>query len=268
MQTIELKGQLKALQAILSLICDASAVSPAAQRYSNGLRICNTTLHACGSWPFDVLGPADIVWNASPPAESEETTLRQVLIRFHPSILFSVTTAVEAAIARFQAAAPDDLPIQDRPREVNFRNVAYYHRAFCSFEITGPLASDAIRACFRPIADKASKDSTQRSLTAAEAWQNLTSPSSIPEGTVISTDVYDPRLTWVWLCTPFLRHCSIFTPSAFRHILANQDTPGRRRQSYHRRVWLTTGDSGLRLFAKVLACQSTANFSSMSEESR
>ena len=149
-QTIELKGHFEALKAILGMICDASAVPPSSKRYCAGIRECSISLYYCQTYPLGLIGPAQIIWDTPLSAtEDVSTQLRQLFIRFHPSILKSVFSSVQRALDTFPRQA--SRTVDDMVHETAFRTVDISFRSLCTFELIGPMASDAIKSCFRPI---------------------------------------------------------------------------------------------------------------------
>lgn len=155
-QTIELKGQLEALRQVLAAISDAAAVPASAKRFSGGVRSSDIDLYYLDTYPIGLIGPATIIWDSLSPTDVEQetnpTALRQLYLRFHPSLLKAVTGAIEQSIKAFQAKAPVLTPGQQHTaEEVAFRSVGMYFRSFCAFEIMGPMASDVVKACLKPI---------------------------------------------------------------------------------------------------------------------
>ena len=155
-QTIELKGQLEALRQILAAISDAAAVPASSKRYTSGIRSAAIDLYYFDTYPIGLIGPATINWDTPsvPDAtqESDPKALRQLYIRFHPSLLKAVSGAVEQSLKAFQAKAPVLTPGQQHTaEEVAFRSVGMTFRNFCAFEIMGPMASDVVKACLKPI---------------------------------------------------------------------------------------------------------------------
>ena len=127
-QNIELKGQLLALRHILAAISDAAAVPASSKRFSGGMRSTDIDLYYLDTYPIGLIGPATIIWDTPSPAEAEPetgpTALRQLYIRFHPSLLKAVTGAIEQSIKAFQAKAPVLTPGQQQTaEEVAFRSV-------------------------------------------------------------------------------------------------------------------------------------------------
>lgn len=163
-QTIELKGRFETLAALLALIVDAAAVSPSSPRYASGVRECQIGVHECAAWPYGYIGPASILWdvpihhsnNQAPPSSTSDPPLRQVFLRFHPSILTAVTGAVEAAIKDIQANWPGAMPYTSNTHStddiLSLKSIGKYHRSFTAFEIMGPFSTDTLKACFRPVA--------------------------------------------------------------------------------------------------------------------
>ena len=152
-QTIELKGQYEALKELLSTICDAAAVPASSKRFSGGIRECQTDMYYYNAYPTGLIGPVSIIWDTPSSTEENdnEPALRQLFIRIHPSILKGITSAVEQALQAFQRKAQRSTTALGMARETAFRNVGMYFRNFCAFEVTGPMATDTVKACLRPV---------------------------------------------------------------------------------------------------------------------
>lgn len=54
------------------------------------------------------------------------------------------------------------------------------------------MATETLKSCFRPVVN--GKFSNQREAKSL-LWDSIGSPASVPDGTVIGMDIYDPRLT-------------------------------------------------------------------------
>jgi ribonuclease P/MRP protein subunit POP1 len=190
MQTLEVRAHFDTLQEFLSMICDASAVPPYSVRYNSGIRECHTHLYEVGRYPLGLIGPATVIWQESRKSADDEETeeFRGIIIRFHPSIMPAVADAVEKCIKRIATTRETRPPVASQNEDVAIlgRFVRAIYRTFCSFEITGPMATDTIKACLKPV-----RDTSDDKLA---AWRNLSPPAAVPSGTVLTFDVYDPRL--------------------------------------------------------------------------
>lgn len=188
-QTLEFKGTLTDLKAVLSMICDPAAIPPYSARYSNGMREGPIDLYQCQMYPAGYIGPATVIWNTLPTMvqpSHDDQPIRRMLLRFHPSILGAVAKAVEYSISYVLAGNQGRGVLPNRPSDMQTNKTATNFRSFCTFEITGPMASDTIKACLRPVAG-----TSQDKLA---VWKNLMPPGAVPTGTIISLDVQDPRL--------------------------------------------------------------------------
>lgn len=155
-QTIELKGQLEALRQILSSITDAAAVPASSKRFCTGIRSVEVNFYYHDSYPVGLIGPASLIWDtaltSADGTDKAPAALRQLLIRFHPSLLKGISGAIEQSLKAFQAKAPVLTPGQlHTAEETAFRSVGMAFRAFCASEVIGPLATDVIKACLSPV---------------------------------------------------------------------------------------------------------------------
>lgn len=190
MQMLELKGTFEALKDLLSLICDPAAVAPSSKRYSSGIRECQIDLYEFEAYPRGLIGPATILWEAqcaSPTGQVDTLPLRKLFIRFHPSILGAVAANVQKCLdALVKRASQKASSSAQAVEEAMSHTVLATYRTLCSFEITGPMATDTVKACLRPIRETPPDKMS--------AWKNLTPPAGIPAGSIFSLDVQDPRL--------------------------------------------------------------------------
>jgi hypothetical protein len=192
-QTLEFKGTLTDIKDVLSMLCDPAAIPPYAARYANGMREGPIDLYHCQMYPREYIGPATVIWDTLPtdtktngqPIQNSQT-IRRMLLRFHPSILGAVANAAESSLRHVQAGNPRRTPPVPDVLDVQANKTVTNFRSFCTFEITGPMASDTIKACLRPVAG-----TSQEKLA---VWRNLMPPAAVPTGTIISLDVQDPRL--------------------------------------------------------------------------
>lgn len=200
-QTLELKGTLEQLKLVLSMMCDPAEVAPYAKRYIDGLRECPVDLYESQSYPGGYIGPATIIWNTTPVVDNRtppdvlqesDPPIHQLLLRFHPSILGAVANTVEKSLkhaltSSLSGESGSKGSLESSRGEA--RTIVSIFRSFCTFEISGPMATDTVKACLRP--------STRTSREKLEIWKNLMPPAAVPTGTVLSLDVQDPRLKQV-----------------------------------------------------------------------
>ncbi|KAK9898144.1 POP1-domain-containing protein [Cystobasidium minutum MCA 4210] len=190
MQVLELKGDFEALKEVLSFICDPGAVPPYSKRYASGVRECEIDLYEFEAYPCGLIGPATIFWEALPTSSSTSvgsSSLRKLFVRFHPSILGAVAANVQRCLdAVLQRATRKPSTSTQAVEEAMRKTVVASYRTFCTFEVTGPMATDTIKACLRPINETPSEKMS--------AWKNLMPPAGIPAGSILSLDVQDPRL--------------------------------------------------------------------------
>lgn len=190
LQTLELKGSFAPLKDLLCMICDPAAVPPYSKRYISGVRECPIDLYEFEAYPRSLIGPASVIWAASStPLEATEDAAvsRQLFLRFHPSILGAVAANVEKCLNALPGRALTSAGSSSNRVEAAARHtVVATYRNLCSFELTGPMATDTIKACLRPV-----KNTSQEKLN---AWKNLTPPAAVPAGSVFALNVQDPRL--------------------------------------------------------------------------
>lgn len=155
-QTLELKGHFDALERVLAGITDAAAVPATSKRFTSGIRSAEVELYYFDTFPVGLIGPATLIWDTplSPEAEgaADPKALRLLYMRFHPTLLKAVSGAVDQSMKAFQAAAPALTSGQvHTAEEVAFRSIGMCFRSFCAFEIMGPMATDTIKACLKPL---------------------------------------------------------------------------------------------------------------------
>lgn len=161
-QTLELSGSFEAIVKMLSMVCDPAAVPASARRYTSGVRACEINLYYCEAYPVGLIGPVTIIWNAvANEASLPKTAHRQVMIRFHPGMLQPLSGAFEAALSICRRAfaaneqAGKGKELQQDPSEDSVQ-IAMHFRTLCAFELTGPMATDALKACLRIVRDERS----------------------------------------------------------------------------------------------------------------
>lgn len=188
-QTLELKGSFEDITRLLAMFCDPTGIAPYAKRYSGGLRECPVDLYETKSYPSKFIGPATVIWDTPPPESAipAPSHLRLVLLRFHPSILGAVSNMVQGSLWDLHAEnGRRSGDLSANTEAAHSSTVATTFRSFCTFEITGPMATDTVKACLRPVVATSSAK--------LSAWKGLMPPAAVPTGTIFSLDVQDPRL--------------------------------------------------------------------------
>lgn len=195
-QTLELKGTLEHLTTVLSMFCDPASVAPYSKRYIGGLRECPVDLYESQAYPAGFIGPATVLWDtpiatgADTAPKSDSQPVRQLLLRFHPSILGAVANTVEKSIAGAHAREARNMAGSHvGSSSASLNTTCSTFRTFCSFDIIGPMATDTIKACLRPV--------TATPKQKMMVWTGLGPPAAVPSGTILSLDVQDPRLQYV-----------------------------------------------------------------------
>lgn len=139
--TIELLGPLDLLRKLLNAVADPQAVSPAAQRYTGGARVCDAVLYAPHAYPRGLIGPATLLWRPAPL----NAPLRTLWVRVHPAAFDDAWSALTAAAGRaLEGTEGQQLEIADLRDEI------------VSFELVGPKGSRVLKGALQPVGDSAS----------------------------------------------------------------------------------------------------------------
>ncbi|KAI0763628.1 POP1-domain-containing protein [Trametes elegans] len=207
--TIELKGPEDILRAILDSCCDCQGPSPGAKRYLTGARTVETHMYGYSTYPYNLLGPATILWQATgldaaetaafqegrgkgrgkqkesaPLPNDSQQRIRVVWVRIHPS----VTVEVHKALRLAASSTLDNAKQSGRVAEVEMADLREH---FNVFEIMGPKASQVIKGALKPVGSNWGDFK--------KFWDSLSkiqSTGSIPRGMVIGFTVHDPRLSF------------------------------------------------------------------------
>ncbi|KAJ3860541.1 POP1-domain-containing protein [Lentinula novae-zelandiae] len=204
---IEMKGPEATLKAILEMCCDAQDVSPGAQRYTSGARVCKTHIYAPNRYPLGLICPITVMWKSRPsimskpledaskykkgkgknkqkevPPEASDN-MRILWIYFHPSVYDEVFSALRTVTSQTLEAAGSqgvivDVELIDIRGEVGI------------FEIMGPKSNQVLQGSLSPVMAQASDDFKK-------FWAslgNIQSCGSVPRGMIIGFLVNDPRL--------------------------------------------------------------------------
>ncbi|KAI0076322.1 POP1-domain-containing protein [Panus rudis PR-1116 ss-1] len=223
---IELKGLEEVLRQILNTCCDAQGPSPAAKRFVTGARACDTHMHKYNSYPFDLLGPATVIWQPLAPSSkssseeeksgSDEQTeptnasgkrkrkgkskgkekvqdnpppsSKIVWVKVHPSIFEVVFQQL-----RLSASYVLEEVKKTRPNEPEtIVEIADLRDKMNIFEILGPKSSQIIKGALKPVAE----DKREEFKKFWNALKNVQTTGSLPRNMVIGFKVNDPRLTF------------------------------------------------------------------------
>ncbi|KAJ4491245.1 NUC188 domain-containing protein [Lentinula edodes] len=204
---IEMTGPEATLKAILEMCCDTQDVSPGAQRYTSGARVCKTHIYAPNRYPLGLICPITVMWKSRPsiiskpleeaskskkgkgkdkqkevPPEAGDN-MRVLWIYFHPSMYDEVFSALRTSTSQTLEAAGSqgvivDVELIDIRGEVGI------------FEIMGPKSNQVLRGSLSPVMAQASDDFKK-------FWAslgNIQSCGSVPRGMIIGFLVNDPRL--------------------------------------------------------------------------
>ncbi|EJC98842.1 POP1-domain-containing protein [Fomitiporia mediterranea MF3/22] len=205
---IELKGPEATLKEILASCSDPQSVGPGAIRFSNGSRICHTHMYKPKSYPFDLIGPIEVLWKADPNASSspstsqsqasatqkdkqrqtssQEVRVRTLWIRCHPliydEVMSTIKYSVQARLQMAQNSGNEDVEIE----------MADLRDQFNIFELVGPKSSQVIHGALTPVKDE-SRDEFKKLW---KALGQLQTAGSAPRGMVVGFKVLDPRLNF------------------------------------------------------------------------
>ncbi|KAI8826072.1 NUC188 domain-containing protein [Fimicolochytrium jonesii] len=177
-QVVELCGEEKHLQRLLTTITDPTLPAVASARYLKGDRQGTTFLHDYMAYPAAPIGPATFLWQ---PVSGNQTATRKLWIWLHPAIYQLALTTINHAIT---ALLPDEPAVA----------VKELYGELLRFEITGPRSNAILHHIL-------GLDDTQPTLNAAghKAWADLSdlnSPASLPPGVALGLTVVDPRLSF------------------------------------------------------------------------
>ncbi|KAI0755130.1 POP1-domain-containing protein [Daedaleopsis nitida] len=206
--TIELKGPEDLLRMILDSCCDCQGPSPGAMsRFVTGARAMETYIYDYNKYPYNLIGPATILWQASftegqssttqkgsgkgkgrekanpPPNDAQKRTLI-VWVRVHPS----VTEQAHEALRISASFALDAAKKAERIVEVE---IADLREHFNMFEIMGPKSTQIIKGALRPVDYK--REEVKKFWTSMSRIQTA---GSVPRGMVVGFTVHDPRLSF------------------------------------------------------------------------
>lgn len=128
-------------------------------RYSNGARVCYTHAYKPKSYPFDLIGPIEIIWQARESSATTSSTqantskgkekavnnteIRVVWIRCHPSMYEDIRTAIHSAVKAPLYKVPDA-----KQAEIE---VADLRDKFVTLELLGPKSSQVIHGALDPV---------------------------------------------------------------------------------------------------------------------
>ncbi|KAI1793285.1 POP1-domain-containing protein [Ganoderma leucocontextum] len=208
--TIEIKGPEDVLRAALDSCCDCQGPSPGAKRYLTGARTVDTHIYEYNKYPYNLIGPATIIWHADapeprPPAitrgqnsngkgkgkdkdtevvDAQQQRTRMVWVRVHPSITEDVHEVLRISLSFA-------LDVVKQAGRVTEAEMADLREHFNMFEIIGPKASQVIKGALKPVDDKRGEFK--------KFWNSLShiqSAGAVPRGMVIGFTVHDPRLSF------------------------------------------------------------------------
>lgn len=132
------------------------------------------------------IGPATIVWNPQPPAQSDDATdssrpqkpQRQLFIRTHPSCFLELFQE----LLRLVKMQTPQLHVEDLRFEIG------------SIELTGPGSTEALLGILQPFYDNSG--SGERHSQVFTSLAGVTNPASLPKDALLAFSVKDPRLAY------------------------------------------------------------------------
>ena len=139
-------------------------------RFVSGARACDTHIHNHGTYPYDLIGPVTIIWQAlsttetiskQQPTSSKEKSagkakqtvslgpVRVAWIRAHPTIFDEVLLALRlsASFALERVEADFDAPDSEKCNV----DIADLRDCLNIFEIIGPKSSQVIKGALKPV---------------------------------------------------------------------------------------------------------------------
>ncbi|PCH40247.1 POP1-domain-containing protein [Wolfiporia cocos MD-104 SS10] len=210
---LEVKGPEDILCVLLDSCCDHQGPRAGSKRFLAGSRTCETHIYAHNAYPFDLIGPATVIWEPRAPdsgysaaqtmvgskrkqkgkgkntGHSEAPSLtRKVWIRVHPAVTtevfhtlhtaasFALDAAKKAAGGEFKA----DVEVADLRENVNV------------YEIMGPKSSQVIKGALKPLCN--SEDEEFKAFW--NSLDHLQSSGSLSRGMIVGFSVHDPRLSF------------------------------------------------------------------------
>ncbi|KAI5123460.1 hypothetical protein M0805_008830 [Coniferiporia weirii] len=201
---IELKGPEAQLKEVVVSCCDPQSAGPGAARFSNGSRVCYSHIHKPNSYPFNLIGPVEILWQpgfadispksakaAGKQKEQRQTTSghashRILWVRCHPlvydDVFHSIKSSVESRLQIAQTTSKNEVEIE----------VADLRNRFNIFELVGPKSSQVVHGALSPIKGD-DRDELKKFWFALGQLQTA---GSAPRGMIIGLNVLDPRLNF------------------------------------------------------------------------
>ncbi|EDR13388.1 uncharacterized protein LACBIDRAFT_230763 [Laccaria bicolor S238N-H82] len=185
---VEMRGPQEILISMLELSCDPQGPGPGSKRCLGGSRTLETHLYEPGGYPFALIAPVTIIWRPTANAIQEESQLRTVWLRFHPSaqneVLANLKTVASQILSKYKSnnslAKDVNVEINDLKDRINV------------FEIMGPKASQVIKGSLSP----ASHEKTEDFRKFWSSLTNLQTAGSLPRGMIVGFKVDDPRLNF------------------------------------------------------------------------
>ncbi|OCF60925.1 ribonuclease P/MRP protein subunit POP1 [Kwoniella mangroviensis CBS 10435] len=164
---------------IISVLGRMSGGRFAGSKYEDGSRVANILLYHFGSFPTNLIGPAEVIWQTPTP----DIDLRpRIWLRLHPSIFNETWDALKVATAQLQQSGSSrigDLQIRDLRGEIN------------SIDLIGPKSGKVLRRVLRLCRDEKGVKSKF-----FESLRDLDDPAQLTEGMIVGLNVHDPRLNF------------------------------------------------------------------------
>ncbi|KAI0059540.1 POP1-domain-containing protein [Artomyces pyxidatus] len=226
---IELSGPEHVLKTLLESCCDLQGQGPGAKRFLTGVRACETSLYGVNSYPFEYIGPIQLIWQAltatsTPDATTQHSSqplnsnkentskrrrkksnkgkepeaapvnlpgneVRKVWVRCHPTIFKEVLWTLKTAIS---LTLEDLRRIPEHAGKVYEVMILDLRDAVNVFEIMGPKSSQVIKGALTPLL-------TDKRDDFKKFWSSLSdlqTTGSVPSNMIIGFTVMDPRLNF------------------------------------------------------------------------
>ncbi|KIM28940.1 hypothetical protein M408DRAFT_8384 [Serendipita vermifera MAFF 305830] len=198
--TIELKGPLEVLKQVFGRISDPQDVNPAAARYVNGSRICETQIFEDAAYPLAYIAPAHVMWLAQLPSKGDHNqqdsenrgnnksleNARAAWLRVHPAAYEKTSQALTNAVMAIMESE------RKQGRSSVSVEIADLRGQFNSFDLMGPKSSQVIWGAIAPV--KQHTFDTKKHFW--NSLRDLRTPGSCPRGMIIGLEVHDPRLSF------------------------------------------------------------------------
>ena len=188
-ECIQVAGPLSELTRIFASLADPTLPSPAATRFTDGVRYGVTNLYEEKKYPYGFICEATFLWRPEvPEAESElEIKVDSNVVEASRTVWVWVHPA-----AGQQTLDTLNRTIRQEPTAAASVSVINLSGELLKFELCGPRAHDVLANVLQ-VYNQGADSKT------AEVWQALKAlrtPSSLPKDVVLALTVQDPRLSY------------------------------------------------------------------------